>query len=190
MQVFGNIATLPEKKESRATGKAYWQMRLCEAQRGVDKDPTFYTVRVMKAEDPGLAVGAFVRVTGKIRVDHYLGRDGKPTGTLLIIAFEATKIAKPTAATTDTGEKADKSLTTEVASMAAAIPPVVSSPMGTAATPSPVSPSAKAIPPSREVQPVQAKPLMAAMQSMPSFALPSPVASPWAMSFGAPVPAK
>jgi hypothetical protein len=36
-------------------------------------------------------------VTGKLKTDFYLSRDGKPTGTLLIIAFEASKIAKPAA---------------------------------------------------------------------------------------------
>jgi len=36
-----------------------------------------------------------VKVTGKLKTDFYLSREGKPTGTLLIIAFEAAKIAKP-----------------------------------------------------------------------------------------------
>jgi len=34
-------------------------------------------------------------VTGKLKADFYLSREGKPTGTLLIIAFEASKISKP-----------------------------------------------------------------------------------------------
>lgn len=190
MQVFGNIATSPEKKESRATGKAYWQMRLCEAQRGVDKDPTFYTVRIMKGEDPGLAVGAFVRVSGKLRVDHYLGRDGKPTGTLLIIAFEATKIAKPTAATTEVVNKADESTKAGDTSAAAAIPLAVSLPMGTTAALSPLPQTVQSVPLSQEAQPVPAKPQMAPMRTLAAFALPSPVASPWGLSFGAPVPVK
>lgn len=97
MQVFGNVATAPERKESKSTGKGYYQFRVCEAQRGVDKDPTWYTVRVMKDEDPLLEKGDFVKVTGKLKADFYIGRDGKPTGALLIIAFEASKIAKPAA---------------------------------------------------------------------------------------------
>ncbi len=95
MQVYGNLASLPERKESRTTGKGYYQFRICEAQRGVDNNPTWYTVRVMKDDDPLLEKGDFVKVTGKLKADFYVGRDGKPTGTLLIIAFEASKIAKP-----------------------------------------------------------------------------------------------
>ena len=68
---------------------------MCESQRGVDNDPTWYTVRIMKDVDPGLARGDFVKVTGKLKVDHYLSREGKPAGTCLIIAFEASKLAKP-----------------------------------------------------------------------------------------------
>ena len=82
------------RKESKTTKKGYYELRLCESQRGVDTDPTWYTVRVMKDSDPGLAKGDFVKVTGKLKTDFYMGRDGKPTGTLLIIAFEATKISK------------------------------------------------------------------------------------------------
>ncbi|WP_323012235.1 hypothetical protein [Castellaniella sp.] len=50
----------------------------------------------MLDQDPGLAKGDFVKVTGKLKTDFYLSREGKPTGTLLIIAFEASKISKPT----------------------------------------------------------------------------------------------
>ena len=39
-----------------------------------------------------------MKVTGKLKTDFYLSREGKPTGTLLILAFEATKIVKPVAA--------------------------------------------------------------------------------------------
>jgi single-stranded DNA-binding protein len=45
--------------------------------------------------------GDFVRVTGKLKSDFYLSREGKPTGTLLVIAFEAQKISKPTKSTAD-----------------------------------------------------------------------------------------
>src|SRR3989442_13533202 len=96
MQVFGNVATAFEQKVSKA-GKAYFQGRICESQRGADTEPTWYTVRVMKDSDPGLEKGDFVKVTGKLKTDFYLSREGKPTGTLLIIAFEASKIAKPAA---------------------------------------------------------------------------------------------
>lgn len=99
MQVFGNVATEPVRKESKSTGKAYWEYRLCESQRGVDTEPTWYSVRVMKSADPGLAKGDFVKVTGKLKTDFYLSREGKPTGTLLVLAFEATKLARRAAVT-------------------------------------------------------------------------------------------
>ncbi len=70
------------------------EYRLCESQRGVDTEPTWYSVRVMKSADPRLAKGNFVKVTGKLKTDFYLSREGKPTGTLLVLAFEATKLAR------------------------------------------------------------------------------------------------
>ncbi|SCC92475.1 putative single-strand binding protein [Thiomonas sp. X19] len=98
MQVFGNVATAPERKVSKSTGRGYFEFRLAESQRGVDTEPTWYTVRMMKDVNPKLDKGAFVKVTGKLKVDHYLSRDGKPTGTLLILAFEASKLARPASA--------------------------------------------------------------------------------------------
>jgi single-stranded DNA-binding protein len=97
MQVFGNIAKNPERKISKTTQRGYYELRLAESQRGVDTAPTFYTVRVMKDVDPQLEKGDFVRVTGKLKADFYMSREGKPTGNLLVIAFEAQKIAKPAA---------------------------------------------------------------------------------------------
>lgn len=98
MQAFGNVATEPIRKLSKASGKGYYEFRMCESQRGVDTDPTWYTVRIMKDVDPKLVKGDFVKVTGKLKSDYYMSREGKPTGTLLIIAFEAAKIAKPASA--------------------------------------------------------------------------------------------
>lgn len=102
MQVFGNLATQPERKTSKATGKRYVEFRLAESQKGVDTEPTWYTVRVMRDQPLALDRGDFVRVTGKLKADYYLSREGKPTGTLLILAFEAAKISKPTKATETT----------------------------------------------------------------------------------------
>lgn len=97
VQVFGNVATVPEKMTSKL-GRTYWQWRLAESHRGLDgEQPTWYSVRLSKAEDPRLAKGDFVKVTGRLKTDFWLSREGKPTGGLLIIAFEASKIAKPTA---------------------------------------------------------------------------------------------
>jgi single-stranded DNA-binding protein len=98
MQVFGNVATQPERKRSKTTNKDYFEFRLAESQRGVDTLPTWYSVRVITPNKPMLDKGDFVKVTGKLKTDFYLSREGKPTGTLLIIAFEAAKIAKPSSA--------------------------------------------------------------------------------------------
>lgn len=95
MQVFGNVATEPQRKTSKTTQKDYFEFRLAESQRGIDTEPTWYTVRVMKEAPPALAKGDFVKVTGKLKTDFYLSREGKPTGTLLVIAFEAAKIGQP-----------------------------------------------------------------------------------------------
>ncbi len=97
MQLYGNIATEPQVKTSRATGRKFSEFRVAESMRGVDTQPTWYTVRLMKEEKPHLNKGDFVKVTGKLKADFYLSRDGKPTGTLLVIAFEAAKISKPMA---------------------------------------------------------------------------------------------
>ncbi|TDG05095.1 single-strand-binding protein/primosomal replication protein n [Paraburkholderia guartelaensis] len=101
MQAFGNVATPPVRKESKTTGKGYYEFRMCESQRGVDSEPTWYSVRVMRDANLALSKGDFVKVTGKLKADFYLSREGKPTGTLLILAFEAAKIAKPAAASAE-----------------------------------------------------------------------------------------
>lgn len=93
MQAFGNVATEPIRKVSKTTQKGYYEFRLCENQRGdVKKEPTFYSVRLIPDIDPGLGKGDFIKATGKLKVDSYLNREGKPTSTLLIIAFEAVKL--------------------------------------------------------------------------------------------------
>ena len=97
MQLYGNLATEPEMKTSTTTGRKYSQFRVAESQRGTDNQPTFYTVRVMKEDKPQFKKGDFVKVTGKLKADFYLSREGKPTGTLLVIAFDASKISKPMA---------------------------------------------------------------------------------------------
>ena len=94
MQVFGNVASPPERKVSKNTQKGYYEFRLAESQKGVDTAPTCYTVRMMLDENPQLNKGDFARVTGKLKTDFYLSKEGQPTGTLLIIAFDASKVAK------------------------------------------------------------------------------------------------
>lgn len=94
MQAFGNLASQPERRVTKATNKGYYEFRLAESQRGVDNSTTWYTVRVMLDENPKLNKGDFVKVTGKLKTDFYLSREGQPTGTLLIIAFDASKVSK------------------------------------------------------------------------------------------------
>ena len=95
MQFFSNVATEPTRKVSLTSQNAYWEFRACESQRGQDDSPTWLTVRVMKDQDPKLKKGDFVKVTGKLKTDFFLDRAGQPSGMLLVIAFEAAKIAKP-----------------------------------------------------------------------------------------------
>lgn len=94
MQAFGNLASQPERKVTKASNKGYYEFRLAESQRGVDTSTTWYTVRVMLDENPKLNKGDFVKVTGKLKTDFYLSKEGKPSGTLLIIAFDASKVSK------------------------------------------------------------------------------------------------
>ena len=96
MQTFGNVGQAFTRVLSKATGKGYWQGRVGESHKGTTAC-TWYTVRVMVDEDPGFKLGDFVRITGQLKVDFYLNKEDppKPSGNLLIIAFEAKKIDKP-----------------------------------------------------------------------------------------------
>lgn len=100
MQAFGNIASPIQRKTTKA-GKDYSEFRLAESQRSkpgsTTEEPTWYTVRLLNGTVPEFVKGDFVKVTGKLKADFYMGREGKPSGTLLILAFEAGKIAKPAA---------------------------------------------------------------------------------------------
>lgn len=93
MQLYGNCSAEPVRKVSKTTSKGFYEFRVAESQSG-GSEPTWYTVRLMVDKDPCLKKGDFVRVTGKLKVDYYLSRAGEPTGTLLVIAFEATKKTK------------------------------------------------------------------------------------------------
>ena len=93
MQVFGNLASPVQRKTTKA-GKNYAEFRLAESVRSqpgssTNMEPTWYTVRVIKDNVPEFVKGDFVKVTGKLKTDFYLSKEGQPTGTLLIIAFDA-----------------------------------------------------------------------------------------------------
>lgn len=95
MQIYGNVATTPERVKSKSSGKIFIQFRLAESQKGIDTAPSFYTVRLMKDQETLFKTGEFVKVTGKLKVDFYMSREGKPSGTLLVIAFDASTVARP-----------------------------------------------------------------------------------------------
>jgi hypothetical protein len=46
----------------------------------------------MRDAFPGLECGAFCKLTGALRADSFLNREGKPAAALLIIAFGAAKL--------------------------------------------------------------------------------------------------
>lgn len=94
MQAYANVGTLPTRHTTKASGKNYWEFRASESARGEDKDPTWYTVRVFKDEDPQLKKGDFVVFTGKLKNDVFIGRDGKAMGVLTVLAFNLQKVAK------------------------------------------------------------------------------------------------
>ncbi len=96
MQTFANVGQAFTRVVSKATGKGYWQGRVGESHKGTSTC-TWFTVRIMVDEDPGFKLGDFVRVTGQLKVDFYMNKEDppKPSGNLLIIAFEAKRIEKP-----------------------------------------------------------------------------------------------
>jgi single-stranded DNA-binding protein len=93
MQAYANVGTPPERHVAKS-GKVYWEFRASESSRGEDKNPTWYTCRVFKDEDPKLVKGDFVCFTGKLKQDVFMGRDGKPMGVLTVMAFSLQKVAK------------------------------------------------------------------------------------------------
>lgn len=64
------------------------------AEKAGAKSTCWYTVRCMVDKDPELALGDFVRSTGALKVDSYIGRDGKPASALVLIAFDVYKVEK------------------------------------------------------------------------------------------------
>lgn len=126
MQAYANVATVPTKRSTQAAGRTYWEFRAAESSKGEDKDPTWYTVRVFKEELPELAKGDFVRFTGKLKLDVFMARDGKPMGVLTVMAFQLAKVAK---------DGQSKELVAEPLAKAASTRSESSSPAASKATP-------------------------------------------------------
>jgi single-stranded DNA-binding protein len=144
MQAYANVGTLPTRHTTKASGKNYWEFRASESARGEEKDPTWYTVRVFKDEDPQLKKGDFVVFTGKLKNDVFMGRDGKPMGVLTVLAFNLQKVAKDGKRET----LADTPQTTET--VAAAIKgPAKTLGKAEATAPPPVAAATEAAPPAK-----------------------------------------
>lgn len=99
MQAFANVATAPVRKTTQNGGKTYWEFRAAESAKNEDKaGTTWYTVRVFQEADPGFSKGDFVRLVGKLKLDVFMSREGKPMGVLVVMCYEAKKYvtgAKP-----------------------------------------------------------------------------------------------
>jgi single-stranded DNA-binding protein len=124
----------------------YWEFRASESARGEDKDPTWYTVRIFKDEDPQLKKGDFVVFTGKLKNDVFMGRDGKPMGVLTVLAFNLQKVAKDKTRETII----DTPQTTETVT-AATKEPVKAAEEVTAPAPTPVATVIEAAPPAKSL---------------------------------------
>lgn len=95
MQAFVNVATAPVRKTTQTGGKTYWEFRAAESAKLEEKAAaTWYTVRVFQEADPGFCKGDFVRLLGKLKLDVFMSRDGKPMGVLVVMCYEAKRYNK------------------------------------------------------------------------------------------------
>ena len=103
MQVYGNVATTPERKLGKISNRGYFEFRMAESLRtspasakdGAKREPTWYTVRIMEDKDPELQKGNFVRATGSLKTDSFIDKQGKPASSHVLICFDVLKIVKP-----------------------------------------------------------------------------------------------
>lgn len=90
MQAFANVASEPIRKATKNGGKPYWEFRAAESAKNEGKsEATWYTVRVFQDADPGFSKGDFVRLVGKLKLDVFMGREGRPMGVLVVMCYEA-----------------------------------------------------------------------------------------------------
>ena len=147
MQAYANIGSIPAKKLSKA-GKTYFEFRAAESAKGDEKEPTWYTVRIFKDEIGQLDKGDFVVFTGKLKQDVFVGRDGKPMGVLVVMAFQLAKVSKEGTRQ----ELVAPAATTHIAAPCAATPkaPVAGTPAANAQVPAPTAPATPAASPASE----------------------------------------
>jgi hypothetical protein len=106
VQAFVNVATAPVRKTTQSGGKTYWEFRAAESAKLEEKAAaTWYTVRVFQEADPGFSKGDFVRLLGKLKLDVFMSRDGKPMGVLVVMCYEAKRYDKQTTSATADGPK-------------------------------------------------------------------------------------
>lgn len=90
MQVFGNIATPPERRQPNGGGKPYYTFRLAENMgKDEQRTTTWYDVIAFIDELSAdmLNVRDFVKVTGRLEVEAFMRRDGSPGAAAKILAF-------------------------------------------------------------------------------------------------------
>lgn len=96
MQAFANVATVPIRKTAQGSDKTYWEFRAAESAKNDSKESaTWYTVRVFQTEDPGFSKGDFIRIVGKLKLDVFMSREGKPMGVLVVMCYEVKRYEKP-----------------------------------------------------------------------------------------------
>lgn len=96
MQAFANVATVPVRRTAQGSDKTYWEFRAAESAKNDSKESaTWYTVRVFQTEDPGFSKGDFIRIVGKLKLDVFMSREGKPMGVLVVMCYEAKRYEKP-----------------------------------------------------------------------------------------------
>jgi len=91
MIIYGTIATSVEKKTAVESKKEYVEFRLAENWgKEETKTTTWYTVRAFINEVSAdlLGRGVSVCVEGKLKDSAYLNKEGKPTTSLVVLAFK------------------------------------------------------------------------------------------------------
>jgi len=97
MQVFGNIATDLTRRTGKESGKTFYTFRLAENNgEGANATTTWYEVVGFLDELDAdlLAMGQFVKVTGRIEAEAYSKRDGSPGASLKLVTGSVVYVPK------------------------------------------------------------------------------------------------
>jgi hypothetical protein len=96
MQVFGNIATAPERKVGKGD-RAYYVFRLAENQgKAEQRTTTWYDVVAFidDLEADMLNVRDFVKVTARLEIEAFSRRDGTPGASAKLLAFSVEPVTR------------------------------------------------------------------------------------------------